>query len=216
MNQLVIESEVLTQLGLGLVHLAKGDVLRAWPLLKDTDQLAEKIPGPRQAVGERLSLTALRRAYQNGRDQLIQHFQDRSRRLETLLVDADHANWCLRDTLEEHEVELQRLRQYVRHLRRALHITINENESLNDQLDHQVMANTTLRDILFDRDCELDYLTDRCRRLREQNRRLIDRYQDDETEMMMRVGGFVTPLGHEVWIEELDDDREIYYALHVM
>lgn len=215
MNQLVIESEVLTQQGLGLAHFAKGDIQRAWTLLRDADQLAEKIPGLRQAVGERLSRATLLQAHRNDRDQLMNHLQDRSSRLRALLARANHANWRLCDTVEDHEVELRRLRQYVRHLRRSLRITVNENDALNDQLDRQVMANTTLSEILSDRDLELDYLASRCHRLREQNRRLMTRYQDDETDIIIRVSGFLVPLDHEVWVEEVDDKSESYHELHI-
>tara|TARA_B100000508_G_scaffold120890_1_gene102253 strand:- start:301 stop:1461 length:1161 start_codon:yes stop_codon:yes gene_type:complete len=217
MNKLMIESEVLTQQGLGLAYFAKGDIQRALPLFKKADQLADKLPGPRQAAGDRLTYVALQQAHQQHARAMNNRFRAQTREFQTLLNDQRHANWCLRDELREEQRALNQLKQYVRALQRDLDIEIDDNVALRRQLGREVYRNVRLRDVLFHRDDEIERLERRCHELRVRNIRLADRLveQDDWRWAPRSVQAMIIGRGINIWVEEVQSAGELYQQLRI-
>ena len=216
-NKLMVENEVLIQQELGLACFAKGDIQRALPLFKKADQLAEKLPGPRQAAGDRLTYVALQQAYQQHARAMNNRFRAQTREFQTLLNDQRHANWCLRDELREDQRALKQLKRYVRKLQRDLDIEINDSIALKRQLDREVYRNVRLRDVLFHRDDEIERLEHRCHELRVRNIRLADHLaeQDDWRWAPRSVQAMIVGRGINIWVEEVQSEGELYQQLRI-
>jgi hypothetical protein len=217
MNKLMLESEVLTQQGLGLAYFAKGDIHGALPRFKKADNLAGRLPGKAQVAGVRLNYDALQAAYEQHGGALNARFRGQVHELQALLGDARYANWCLQDEIQEDQQALRRLKRYVRELQHELDIEIDENAALSEQLDREVDSSVRLRDLLFDRDDHIDRLERRCHRLRMRNIRLADRLaeQDDWRWVPEPLQVAIVGRGYTVWVEEVNNEGDLFQQLHI-